>query len=90
MPSTITTKGTDSDPLTTDREQGEAVGNWVARHNDSVRDCTPAGDTLSTTWNSAAGPKAKKTVRDPGESNGAFKLRHILEYTTAMIENPPI
>jgi len=90
MPSTITTKGTDPDPLDTDRGHAEPVEEWVGRHNDSVAASAPTGDTLTTTWRSAGGPKSKKTQRDPGESNGAFRMRHILEYTTAMIENPPI
>jgi hypothetical protein len=89
MPSTITTSGTDGDPLSTDRNHGETVGKWVDRHNDTVSGSTPTGDTLTTTWTTGAGTKSWKTDRDPGESNGAFKMRHILEYTTAMIENPP-
>ena len=90
MASSITTNGTDADPLSTEQGHGERVGSWVGRHSDSVSTSTPAGDTLTTTWRSLSGPQTKKTQREPGESNGEFKMRHILEYTTAMIENPPV
>ena len=90
MASCITTNGTDADPLSTDQGHGESVGRWVGRHSDAVSASSPAGDTLTTTWRSPAGPQTKKTRRDPGESDGEFKMRHVLEYTTAMIENPPV
>jgi hypothetical protein len=90
MASTITTTGTDNDPLSTDRNHGESVEAWVERHGEEVTASTPSGDTLTTTWTSSAGPQSKRTTRVPGESNAAFKLRHVLEYTTAMVEHPPI
>jgi hypothetical protein len=90
MASNITTSGTDCDPLSTDRLHGEAVGKWVGRHSDSVTDSNPIGDTLSTTWTIGTGTKTWKTDRDAGESNAAFTMRHVLEYTTAMIEYPPV
>jgi hypothetical protein len=89
MASTISTTGI-TPPLSTAQQPGEAVSDWVARHSTSVAAATPSGNVLATNWKSAAGNQSKKTVRAAGESDGAFLMRHILEYTTAMIEDPPI
>ena len=90
MASSITTQGTTDDPLRTDRDRGEAVGAWVERHSESVTGSSPTGDVLTTSWTCSTGMKSKNSKRDPGESNSAFVARHILEYTTAMIEYPPV
>jgi hypothetical protein len=90
MANPITTTGTTTDPVSTQRQAGEAVSDWVSRHSTSVLNATPSGNKLSTTWKSAAGDKKKDTVRHSGESDADFLQRHVLEYATAMIENPPL
>lgn len=90
MASIITTTGTTSDPVSTTRQTGESVSEWVSRHGDAVGNATPNGNQLNTTWNSANGKTGKKTTRQTGESDANFQSRHILEYTTAMIEDPPV
>jgi hypothetical protein len=90
MASSITTTGTTTDPVTTTRQPGESTSDWVTRHNGNVANATPSGDKLTTTWKSAGGPQTRTTNRKAGESDGVFQGRHIIEYTTDMIEDPPI
>jgi len=90
MANPITTTGTTTDPISTQRIGGEPVSDWVSRHSTSVQSATPSGNKLTTTWKSAAGDKKKDTVRQSGESDADFLQRHVLEYVTAMLDAPPI
>jgi len=88
MSSTITTTGT-SAPVTTTRLGAETVSHWVGRHNDSVAGATPSESTLTTTWKSGAVGKSVSTTRLSGETDPELLARHIVDYTTVMIEYPP-
>lgn len=90
MANSITTTGTTTDPISTQRMAGESTSAWVSRHSDSVQNATPSGNKLTTTWKSAAGDQKKETTRHSGESDADLLQRHVLEYATAMIENPPV
>jgi hypothetical protein len=88
--SSITTTGTTTDPVSTSRQAGESAGDWAERHGGRVSSATPSGDTLTTTWKSAGGDQSKATHRRSGESDALFQARHILEFTAAMIDQPPV
>ena len=90
MTASITTTGTQNDPVETAYVNGETTRNWVEGHNNAVSGATPKGDKLETTWVSAVGTKSCATIRQSGESDGEFKQRHIYEYTLEMVSNPPV
>jgi hypothetical protein len=90
MSASITTTGMGEGPISTDYKEGDSVRTWVRRHNDAVELGTPADDELKTTWPSGAGEQTVVTARHIGESDEAFTQRHILEYTVAMLQWPPV
>lgn len=90
MASSITTTGTLSDPISTTHRNGESVADWVERHNAAVGGATPSGNKLTTSWKCAAGTKAETTTRNPGESDVAFRTRHIADYVTRMTQDEPL
>ncbi len=90
MPNSITTTGTTKDPLSTKFQSGESIRDWVKAHDDAVAASTPSGNTLTTTWPCATGQESVSTNRLPGESDEAFKLRHIADYLPEMLDCPPV
>ena len=90
MTAEITTTGMAGGPISTSYEEGDSARTWVRRHNDAAENGTPADDELKTVWPSAAGDQAVVTTRNLGESDAAFTQRHILEYTVAMLQHPPV
>lgn len=85
----ITTKGTTTDPVSTQRMGGELLSAWVTRHSTAVQAATLNGNKLVTSWKSAGGMEETPTTRNPGESDDDFLQRHVLEYLAAMIDYPP-
>lgn len=90
MSAAIITTGMTEGPISTPYKEGDSVRTWVRRHNDTVELGTPAGDELKTTWPGADGEHSVGTLRNPGESDEIFTQRHILEYTVAMLQYPPV
>lgn len=90
MPNPITTTGVSGGPISTYCGPGESTPKWVGRQSDLVQHAQPSGNKLTTTWSTAIGAKAVSTDRIPGESDLSFLLRHILEYTDAMVVDPPV
>jgi hypothetical protein len=86
----ITTNEVKNGPLTTTHQNGESTQDWILRHSDSVELSEPTGKTLTTTWTSANGLETIITVREPNETTESFLLRHIVDYTDAMVSKPPI
>ena len=88
MASPITTTGT-SPNVSTSHQNGESVRDWVGRHNQGVKDSSP-GTLLETCWVSSGGPQKVTNSRLPGETDAAFRSRHIESYLVVMIEKPPL
>jgi hypothetical protein len=85
----ITTTGTTSTVSTT-KNSGESVSDWVERHDNAVANATPNGDSLTTTYTSANGSESKTTTRLPNETDAAFLARHVTDYLEKMVSTPPI
>jgi hypothetical protein len=87
----ITTEGMSGGSISTSYQPTESTRDWVSRHTDAlVASSRPAGNKLTTTWESATGPKSIFTDREAGESDEDFTHRHILAFMLVMLENPPV
>lgn len=88
----ITTTGTDADPIETPHQSSESITDWKRRHKTKVQDADPDGDTLSTTWphDSGGSMKTVDSERGAGETDAAFKARHVAEYQDEMADCPPV
>ncbi len=89
MANSITTDGMTGGTTTTTHKSGESVRDWVDRHNKTVSDGTPNGDTLTTKWPCGGGVEEVVTNRLPGESDADFTLRHEGTYMLEMLNCPP-
>ena len=90
MANKITTTGTTNDPLETQWQASWGRGEWANAHATAVLSATPSGDTLTTTWPVDSGPDhTVQTERRPDEDDEKFKERHVTDFLSAMIVNPP-
>ena len=90
MAGRIMTSGTTGPAISTRREAGEGLRDWIVRHAQALNACSLAGDNLMTTWPSATGPLAFATYRAPAESDEEFKYRHIEAYPGQISSSPPL
>jgi hypothetical protein len=90
MAGSISTTGVKQGPLDTDYVAPETNAEWRSRHDGAVRNATPDGDTLTTTWVSSSGPQSLETIREPGETDAEFLERHVKDYEERMREEPPL
>ena len=90
MASTIITIGTSPEPITTRREAGESLDDWIRRHAEALQWSTPSGEKLLTTWPSLSARGVLTTVRRPGESDQLFKQRHLEAYPLHVAARPPL
>ena len=88
-PHPITTTGISS-TITTTKNSGESVSDWVDRHDKEVKSSTPSGNTLTTTYTSNQGSETVTTDRSQGESDAEFRARHETDYLERMVVRPPI
>lgn len=85
----ITTTGLTSTVSTT-QAPGETVSSWVDRHGKAVSSSTPSGNTLTTTYTSAAGSETVTTTRKANETDTELLTRHRADYLLRMLDHPPI
>ena len=77
MTNRIVTIGATGCAISTVREAGEGIREWIVRHANTLDGCSLSGDVLSTTCFFAIGPLEFATHRGPEESDENFKDRHI-------------
>lgn len=80
-----------SGDVVTTHQPPESVRDWVQRHNDALKNKTPAYEELVTTWpiKDPPGTHSTTTQRESGQSNPAFIAQHIEDYLTDMVSYPP-
>jgi hypothetical protein len=86
----INTTGLSGGDVSTTHKSGQTTRDWVDDHNTAVEGTSPDGDTLKTTWTSAAGAESVTTTRMLDEDDEHFLARHEIDYLTGMVGAPPV
>ena len=86
MTDTLTTTGTESDPVSTTRQQAESIQDWTNRHKDAITSAGAPTGPLATTWN--AGECFAETEKG-NRSEAEFIDQHILDISTEMVNCEP-